>query len=127
MPLLNIYYKNSRFDSERNKIADLIYDSLREVLNVKEGAKFVYFHNFESDNCIIPKQLWGISYSEDFILIKITMNKGRTQLNKLQLYKKIVEELSNNLDVSTSDISICLIENEPENWSFGDGKMQFIE
>ncbi|NUF27079.1 tautomerase family protein [Gilliamella sp. ESL0254] len=54
------------------------------------------------------------------------MNKGRTQQSKLQLYYKIAEQISRQLDISIDDVAICLIENEPINWSFGGGKMQFV-
>ncbi|WP_446718909.1 tautomerase family protein [Gilliamella sp. ESL0254] len=67
-----------------------------------------------------------MSYSNNFIFIKITMNKGRTQQSKLQLYYKIAEQISRQLDISIDDVAICLIENEPINWSFGGGKMQFV-
>ncbi|MWP62997.1 tautomerase family protein [Gilliamella sp. Pas-s25] len=126
MPLIDIYYTNNNFESKRKIIADTVYSSLREILNVKEGAKFIYFHYFKSGDCITPEQLWDISYSNNFIFIKITMNKGRTQQSKLQLYYKIAEQISQQLDISIDDVAICLIENEPVNWSFGGGKMQFV-
>lgn len=54
------------------------------------------------------------------------MNKGRTQQSKLQLYNKIADKISHQLDISIDDVAICLIENDPINWPFGGGKMQFV-
>lgn len=90
------YYTNNNFDTKRKIIAYTVYSSLREILNVKESTKFIYFHHLKSDNCITPEQLWDMSYSNNFILVKITMNKGRTQQSKLQLYYKKAKKYLTN-------------------------------
>lgn len=56
MPLIDIYYTNNNFDTKKI-IADTVYSSLRKILNVKEGTKFIYFYHVNSDNCITPEQL----------------------------------------------------------------------
>jgi phenylpyruvate tautomerase PptA (4-oxalocrotonate tautomerase family) len=55
----------------------------------------------------------------------VTLNAGRTTELKKKFYKRIAEDLSAELKVRKEDVFISLIEVSKENWSFGNGEMQY--
>ena len=73
----------------------------------------------------MPKSYLGIEYSEDIVFIQVTLNEGRTTEMKKKFYKSICEGLVEKLKVRPQDIVINLVEVNKENWSFGNGEMQY--
>jgi len=79
----------------------------------------------DTNELVIPKSYLGIEYSEGIIFIQVTLNEGRTTDMKKAFYKAICESLVNKLKVRPQDIVINLVEVNKENWSFGNGEMQY--
>jgi phenylpyruvate tautomerase PptA (4-oxalocrotonate tautomerase family) len=69
----------------------------------------------------------GIEYSEEIIFIQATISLGRSVDLKKNLYKAICESLVKKLNVRPQDIFINLLEVSKENWSFGNGEMQYAD
>ncbi|KAA8999354.1 tautomerase family protein [Affinibrenneria salicis] len=127
MPLIESFLSNKYSAQQKNIIARDVYDCLRDVLNVKAGAKFVYFKTFSDDDMFVPDELFGIKYSRNLVLLRITLNKGRSQTDKKKLYEKLSVTLAAHLGIAPGDVLVCLMENVAENWSFGEGRMPFLE
>ena len=75
----------------------------------------------------IPKSYLGIEYSEGIIFIQATISFGRSIDIKKNLYRGICDALVQNLHVRPQDIFINLLEVSKENWSFGNGEMQYAD
>lgn len=67
----------------------------------------------------------GIDRSDDVVFIQITLNHGRSTEQKKALYAKIAERLSVNPGVRPEDIVVSLNEVNPQDWSLGNGVMQY--
>jgi len=67
----------------------------------------------------------GNKYTQDIILIQITLNAGRTVEMKQAFFKRIADDLHARLDVRREDVIINLVEVAKENWSFGGGIAQY--
>jgi phenylpyruvate tautomerase PptA (4-oxalocrotonate tautomerase family) len=94
-------------------------------INVPKDDKFQVITRHESQELVIPKSYLGIEYSEDIVFIQVTLNEGRTTEMKKKFYKAICEGLVEKLKVRSQDIVINLVEVNKENWSFGNGEMQY--
>jgi phenylpyruvate tautomerase PptA (4-oxalocrotonate tautomerase family) len=68
----------------------------------------------------------GVKRTDDIVMIQITLNQ-RTQAVKLAIYKAIAERLQKNPGVRPEDVLISLVPVAPEDWSFGDGKAQYVK
>jgi hypothetical protein len=68
----------------------------------------------------------GVKRTDDIVMIQITLNQ-RTQPVKLAIYKAIAERLNRNPGVRREDVLISLVPVTPEDWSFGDGKAQYVK
>jgi phenylpyruvate tautomerase PptA (4-oxalocrotonate tautomerase family) len=94
-------------------------------INVPKDDKFQVITKHESPELVMPKSYLGIEYSEDIIFIQVTLNEGRNTEMKKKFYKAICEGLVEKLKVRPQDIVINLVEVSKENWSFGNGEMQY--
>jgi phenylpyruvate tautomerase PptA (4-oxalocrotonate tautomerase family) len=67
-----------------------------------------------------------IERTDDIVMIQITLNQ-RTQQVKVALYKAIADRLAKNPGMRTEDVLISLVPVSPEDWSFGNGKAQYVK
>jgi 4-oxalocrotonate tautomerase len=65
-------------------------------------------------------------HANDIVMIQIVLNQRATNV-KLALYKAITEPLSSDPGVRPEDVLINLVPVAPEDWSFGNGKAQYVK
>ena len=127
MPLVRIDLSKKHSESFAQQVGDIIYNVMREQINVPEDDKFQIITRHDASELNIPKSYLGIEYSEEIIFIQATISFGRSTDLKKSLYKAICEALVKNLKVRPQDIFINLLEVSKENWSFGNGEMQYAD
>ena len=127
MPLVRIELSKKYSESFAQQVGDIIYQIMREQINVPDDDKFQIIARHDLAEFNIPKSYLGIEYSEGIIFIQATISFGRSTELKKGLYKAICETLVQKLKVRPQDIFINLIEVNKENWSFGNGEMQYAD
>ena len=125
MPFVRINLSKKHPDGFAEQVGDIIFQVMREHINVPEDDKFQVITRHDTNELVIPKSYLGIEYSDGIIFIQVTLNEGRTTDMKKAFYKAICESLVNKLKVRPQDIVINLVEVNKENWSFGNGEMQY--
>jgi phenylpyruvate tautomerase PptA (4-oxalocrotonate tautomerase family) len=125
MPFVRIDLSKKHPDGFAQQVGNIIFQVMREHINVPEDDKFQVITRHDTNELVIPKSYLGIEYSESIIFIQVTLNEGRTTDMKKAFYKAICESLVNKLKVRPQDIVINLVEVNKENWSFGNGEMQY--
>ena len=66
-----------------------------------------------------------MKYSSDLIIIQVTWVGGRSTDVKKQFYHRIADEVHEKAGVRKEDIWISLVDSGREDWSFGNGDMQY--
>jgi phenylpyruvate tautomerase PptA (4-oxalocrotonate tautomerase family) len=127
MPLVRIDLSKKYSESFAQQVGDIVYKVMREEINVPEDDKFQIITRHDASELNIPKSYLGIEYSEEIIFIQATISFGRSTDIKKNLYKAICKALVENLKVRPQDIFINLLEVNKENWSFGNGEMQYAD
>lgn len=124
MPLVRIDLAQSIDAGTARNIGEAINKAMIEVINVPSGDKFqiITWHSAEGRN-VTPEYL-GIQYSDGVVLIQITLNHGRSVELKKAFYRRVADDLA-RLGVRRQDVVINLVEVPKENWSFGNGEMQY--
>ena len=64
-------------------------------------------------------------YTADLIIIQVTWVGGRSTDVKKKFYRHIADEIHAKQGVRKQDIWISLIDSGREDWSFGNGEMQY--
>jgi phenylpyruvate tautomerase PptA (4-oxalocrotonate tautomerase family) len=124
MPLVRIDVPQSIETRAARDIGEAIYKAMRELINVPDGDKFQIITRSSTDGRNVTPEYLGIRYSEGLVLIQITLNQGRSVEMKKAFYKRVADDLA-RLGVRREDVFINLVEVAKENWSFGNGEMQY--
>jgi len=125
MPFVRIDLSKKHPEGFAQQVGEIVYKVMTAHINVPKDDKFQVITKHESQELVVPKSYLGIEYSEDIIFIQVTLNEGRSTELKKKFYKAICEGLVERLKVRPQDIVINLIEVNKENWSFGNGEMQY--
>jgi phenylpyruvate tautomerase PptA (4-oxalocrotonate tautomerase family) len=127
MPLVRIDLSKKYPEGFAQQVGDIVYKVMMEQINVPEDDKFQIITRHDALELNVPKSYLGIEYSEGIIFIQATISFGRSVELKKNLYKAICNALVLNLKIRPQDIFINLLEVNKENWSFGNGEMQYAD
>jgi 4-oxalocrotonate tautomerase len=125
MPLVRIDLSKKHPEGFAQQVGEIVYEVMTAQINVPKDDKFQVITKHDSSELVMPKSYLGIEYSEDIIFIQVTLNEGRNTEMKKKFYKAICNGLVEKLKVRPQDIVINLVEVNKENWSFGNGEMQY--
>ncbi|HEY3054464.1 MAG TPA: tautomerase family protein [Thermoanaerobaculia bacterium] len=125
MPLVEITLRAGKSPEYIRSVADAIHEALVAQANVPPDDRFQIVHHVADTSIIAHPSYGGVSRSSDLIIIKITLNAGRSVEIKKNLYADITRRLGTAADVRPDDVMICLIEVVKENWSFGGGRATY--
>lgn len=125
MPLVRISFRTGKSPQYRQAVADEVHRSLVEVASVPELDRFQVLSEYAPTDMIYDPTYLGVNRTDDIVMIQITLNQ-RTQAVKLAIYKTIAARLAKNPGIRPEDVLISLVPVAPEDWSFGDGKAQYV-
>ena len=107
-------------------MSEVIYSAIAELANVPLHDKFQIVTRHAANEIIYPKEGYlGLTYTGDLILIQITWVGGRSTEVKKKFYKQIADEIHERTGVRKEDVWINLVNDAREDWSFGNGEMQY--
>jgi phenylpyruvate tautomerase PptA (4-oxalocrotonate tautomerase family) len=125
MPIVRIDLRRGKSAAYLTAVRNGIYAAMRESFNVPENDRFILVHQHDAEEFDYDAGYLGISRSDDLVIIQIACNNTRTVDQKKVFYKAIVDKLVADPGVRPEDVLINLLETAKENWSFGNGVMQY--
>jgi len=125
MPLARIDLVRGKPAAFRKTLGEIVYKAMTDVINVPANDKFQIITEHAAEEINVADSYLGNDYTQDIILIQITMNAGRTVDMKKAFFKRIADDLHAQLNVRREDVVINLVEVAKENWSFGGGIAQY--
>jgi len=127
MPLARIDLVRGKSAAFRKTLGEIVYRAMIDVINVPPNDKFQIITEHAADELNVADSYLGNHYTPDIILMQITMNAGRSVEMKKAFFKRIADDLHDQLKVRREDVVINLVEVAKENWSFGGGIAQYAE
>lgn len=126
MPLVRVNLSKDASQEVVRAVSDTVYEAMVNVANVPKNDKFQVISRHSSDELLYPTEGYlGVSYSPGIVFIQVTWNSGRTVDVKKAFYKAIVDGIHAKAGVRKEDIVINLVDVAREDWSFGNGEMQY--
>ena len=125
MPLARIDLVRGKSASFRKTLGEVVYKAMLDTINVPAIDKFQIISEHAAEEFNIADSYLGNNYTQDIILIQITLNAGRTVEMKKAFFKRIADDLHEQLNVRREDVFMNLVEVAKENWSFGGGIAQY--
>ncbi len=117
MPLVEITLRKGRSPQQLRAVGDAVHDALVAQANVPAEDRFQIFHEVEPHALIAHPTYGGVNRSDDLVIVRITLNAGRT----LEIKKKLYADIVARMGIRPDDVLISLVEVTKENWSFGNG------
>jgi 4-oxalocrotonate tautomerase len=127
MPLVRIELRRGKSPDYRKAIADGIYEAMRETIQIPPDDRFEIVSEHDAAGFIYDRHYLGIERSDDFVVVQITLRRGRTTEAKQALYRRITERLREAPGIRSEDVLITLVENGADDWSFGKGEAQYVK
>jgi 4-oxalocrotonate tautomerase len=126
MPLVRIEVPQGKSVEYRHAISDVIYDVTIAVLKVPANNRFHVISEHAPTDLLIDPSYLGIHRTENAIIIQVTLNEGRANLElKKAYFKALADGLHERTGLRREDVLINLVEVRKENWSLGNGEAQY--
>lgn len=126
MPLARIDVAADTSEETVAAISAVVYEAMTNTANVPEHDKFQIINRHSKDELVYPAAGYlGISYTPQIVFIQVTWNAGRTIEVKKAFYKAIAEGIHARTGLRKEDVWISLVDVKREDWSFGNGEMQY--
>jgi 4-oxalocrotonate tautomerase len=126
MPFVRIDISQAAPSDVVRAVSDVVYDAMRSVANVPEHDKFQVITRHSAEELVFPAEGYlGIDYTPGIVFIQVTWNKGRTIEIKQAFYQAVAEGIHAKTGIRKEDVFISLVDVDKENWSFGNGDMQY--
>jgi 4-oxalocrotonate tautomerase len=107
-------------------VSDAIYGAMVDLANVPLHDKFQVITRHASDEIIYPEAGYlGVKYSSQLIIIQVTWVGGRSMEVKRRFFHQIATEIHEKGNIRKEDVWINLVDTGREDWSFGNGEMQY--
>lgn len=125
MPLVEIYLSEKRPADQRRKLADALHRALTETIDVPANDRFQIVRALAAEDYVADPSYAGVTRSSDFLVIRITLRRGRSLERKRALYRALAGAAAASLGIRIEDVLITLHENDSVDWSFGAGIAQY--
>lgn len=125
MPLTHISLRSGKPEAYHQAIFDSVYRAMRDTFVVPEDDQFMAISEHDAANFRYGASYFGITRSDDLVLIQITVSNTRTVEQKKALFRRIAELLGESPGIRPEDVFVNLVEVAKENWSFGHGLAQY--
>jgi 4-oxalocrotonate tautomerase len=126
MPLVRIDLTKNASPEFVRAVSDAVYTAMIEVANVPPNDKFQIITRHDDSELVYPAEGYlGIQYSRNIVFIQVAWVAGRTTETKKTFYKRIADDIHAKTGLAKGDIFIGLVDTAREDWSFGNGEMQY--
>jgi phenylpyruvate tautomerase PptA (4-oxalocrotonate tautomerase family) len=114
-------------DAERlDALGRAVHQALIETIGIPADDHFQVLTGHDGTRSTLRVgDYLGIRRDEGIVYVAITLRAGRTPEQKQALYRRIAELAQEYAGTEPRNMFVTLTENEPVDWSFGDGVAQY--
>lgn len=124
MPFVRIFMPAGEPADVARALGGAVHDAMIETINVPSADHFQVITQHEPAYLVTDAGYLGVQRTARSLIIAITMKRGRTPAMKRALYRAIRDNVCSRTSFRQEDILTILSENDPIDWSFGNGEAQ---
>jgi phenylpyruvate tautomerase PptA (4-oxalocrotonate tautomerase family) len=117
-----------RADEKRlEALGQAVHDALVDAIGIPPDDRFQVLtsHDGARSKFRYDRDYLGVHRDDDLVFVAITMRSGRTADQKQALYRRIADLAGAYAGTEPRNVFVTIHENEPIDWSFGDGVAQY--
>lgn len=126
MPLVRISVFETATPERRKIIVDAVHDAMRATLGIPEDDRFVVLSSHPREELFIDPHFMNMQRTEDFVLVHVTLRRGRSVETKQSFYRETARLLAERAKIAPDNTMIVLAEMDLADVSFGRGEAQYV-
>ncbi|GBU16110.1 MULTISPECIES: tautomerase family protein [Methylobacterium] len=125
MPLLHFHVVEGRTDEALKTLLDAAHEAMLEAFKVPPGDRYQIVSEHKPSRMIVEDTGLGIPRTRDVVVVQM-VTRPRPEEAKQTFYRLLTEKLEARCGIAPSDVMVSCIVNSDADWSFGNGRAQFL-
>ncbi|ORW33088.1 tautomerase [Mycobacterium paraense] len=125
MPLLYIDLIEGRTPAEVRALLDAVHEAVVEAFGVPPRDRYQVVRTHPAHEIVAWDTGLGITRSTRQVIVHM-VSRRRTRAMKEKFYELLALSLSEKCGIDPADLIVSITENGDEDWSFGNGRAQFL-
>jgi phenylpyruvate tautomerase PptA (4-oxalocrotonate tautomerase family) len=125
MPLVTFDLLAGRSPEQVATLLDAAHDAMVSAFGAPERDRYQIVHEHPATHLVVQDTGLGIERTQDLVVVQMT-SRPRSQEQKQDFYRLLVENLQSRCGIAPSDVMVSIRENTDADWSFGEGRAQFL-
>src|SRR5215469_14666759 len=125
MPLLRFDMIQGRNPDQIKALLDATHRVVVAAFKVPQRDRYQVVHEHPALHFIVEDTGLGITRTRNCVVIQVTTRPHEREA-KENFYKMLVRELETTCGLAPSDVVVSMVTNSDEDWSFGNGRAQFL-
>src|SRR5260370_9887390 len=125
MPLIRVDMIEGRSPDEIKALLDATHRMLVSVFKIPQRDRYQIVLEHPTSHFVVEDTGLGITRTRKCVVIQVT-TRPRDREAKESFYKLLCRELETTCGIPPSDVVVSMVTNSDEDWSFGNGRAQFL-
>ena len=125
MPLIRVDMLEGRSPDQIKALLDATHRAILAAFKVPLRDRYQIVHEHPPSHFIVEDTGLGITRTRNCVVFLVT-TRPHEQEAKENFYKLLVRELETSCGVAPSDVVVSIVTNSDEDWSFGNGRAQYL-
>lgn len=125
MPLVRIDAMTGRTPEQVKALLDASHRAMLAAFKVPERDRYQIYNEHAPNHFIVQDTGLGIARTNNVIVVTV-ISRPRTEEMKRSFYAELCRELKQACGMEPSDVMVSLVTNTDADWSFGNGRAQFL-
>lgn len=125
MPLLKFDIIQGRSDAQLRCLLDAAHQAMVQAFEVPASDRYQSVTQHRPGELVLEDTGLGYTRTTNVVLLTV-VSRPRSEAQKVNFYRLLAESLKANCGISPDDLIVALVENNDSDWSFGQGRAQFL-
>jgi phenylpyruvate tautomerase PptA (4-oxalocrotonate tautomerase family) len=125
MPLIRLDMIEGRSPEQIESLLDATHRTLVVAFKIPQRDRYQIVHEHPPSHFIVEDTGLSITRTRNCIVIQVTTRPHEREA-KENFYRMLVRELEATCGLAPSDVVVSVVTNSDEDWSFGNGRAQFL-
>ena len=125
MPFVRVDTAEGRSPDEIKALLDATQRTVVAAFKVPQRDRYQVVHEHPASHFIVDDTGLGVARTGNWVFFHVT-TRGRDREAKEKSYNLLCRELEATCGIAPSHVVVTIVTNTDEDWSFGNGRAQFL-
>lgn len=125
MPLIRIDALTGRSPEQIKTLLEAAHRAMLTAFKVPERDRYQIYEEHASNHFMVQDTGLGIPRTDNVIVVTV-ISRPRSEEMKKTFYAELCRELKAACGIEPSDVMVSIVTNTDADWSFGNGRAQFL-